>query len=65
MNYLFKETNIKSGNTLGKAKGLPLACYLGPAIRGTEWESNLYFCVICGKSRNIGVDMKELAGRLV
>jgi len=32
----FKETNIKSGNTLGTAKGLPLACYLGPACRGIE-----------------------------
>jgi len=39
----FKETNFKSGNTLGKAKGLPSACYLGPACSRIEWESNVYF----------------------
>jgi hypothetical protein len=40
----FKETNIKSGNTLGKAKGLPLACYLGQPL---EAQSGRVIYILC------------------
>jgi hypothetical protein len=41
-----------------RRKGLPLGTWAEPG-------ESFIFCAICGKSRNIGVDLKGLTGQLV